>query len=368
MGRILAAVRAGGITAPGTGVRPWPVAGPAAQELLDARRACRTRPRTACSICCPGPGGMPMRSATTPAAVDEPGDLKKGTATVGVQRQYTGTAGRIENSRVAVYLACSTPRGHAAIDRELYVPRSWAQDTARCQAAGIPETVRFATEPALAARMIGRHSVAERVGVAMGEVLPGAPWTPVSSCPGWPATRSTGATRTCGPRWSTGSSATSSPSPATTGSPPARANPRRHPGQEAPETGLAEALRRGRSQGTSLLRPGPGRHRQRGVRPPASARPPQSQHRRTLLLPLLLGNPSTAAHPREGGRPQTDRRSDLPVRQGSGRAGPAPGQTLDVLAPLGHPRHARPCLPRHGHRPRTCSRTRRRRPDPTDLQ
>ncbi|MEU9015939.1 IS701 family transposase [Streptomyces sp. NPDC048479] len=88
--------------------------------------------------------------------VDETGDLKKGTATVGVQRQYTGTAGRIENSQVAVYLAYSTPRGHAAIDRELYVPRSWTQDASRCQAAGIPETVRFATKPALAARMIGR--------------------------------------------------------------------------------------------------------------------------------------------------------------------------------------------------------------------
>nr|WP_089102928.1 IS701 family transposase [Streptomyces hyaluromycini] len=88
--------------------------------------------------------------------VDETGDLKKGTATVGVQRQYTGTAGRIENSQVAVYLAYSTPRGHAAIDRELYVPRSWTQDASRCQAAGIPETVRFATKPPLAARMIGR--------------------------------------------------------------------------------------------------------------------------------------------------------------------------------------------------------------------
>ncbi|MFB8267417.1 IS701 family transposase [Streptomyces sp. NPDC055955] len=88
--------------------------------------------------------------------VDETGDLKKGTATVGVQRQYTGTAGRIENSQVAVYLAYSTPRGHAAIDRELYIPRSWAEDAARCKQAGIPDTVGFATKPALAARMIGR--------------------------------------------------------------------------------------------------------------------------------------------------------------------------------------------------------------------
>jgi SRSO17 transposase len=88
--------------------------------------------------------------------VDETGDLKKGTATVGVQRQYTGTAGRIENSQVAVYLAYSTPHGHAAIDRELYVPRSWTEDPDRCRAAGIPDTVGFATKPALAARMIGR--------------------------------------------------------------------------------------------------------------------------------------------------------------------------------------------------------------------
>ena len=88
--------------------------------------------------------------------VDETGDLKKGTATVGVQRQYTGTAGRIENAQVAVYLVYCARAGHAAIDRELYVPRSWAEDRERCQTAGIPATVGFATKPALAARMIGR--------------------------------------------------------------------------------------------------------------------------------------------------------------------------------------------------------------------
>jgi len=54
--------------------------------------------------------------------VDETGDLKKGSATVGVQRQYTGTAGRVENAQVAVYLAYAGARGHAMIDRELYLP------------------------------------------------------------------------------------------------------------------------------------------------------------------------------------------------------------------------------------------------------
>ncbi|MEU9058365.1 IS701 family transposase [Streptomyces sp. NPDC048430] len=102
------------------------------------------------------PDGLQLQGDDAVLVVDETGDLKKSTATVGVQRQYTGTAGRIENSQVAVYLVYSTPRGHAAIDRELYVRRSWTQDASRCQAAGIPETVRFATKPALAARMIGR--------------------------------------------------------------------------------------------------------------------------------------------------------------------------------------------------------------------
>ncbi|MFD8767322.1 IS701 family transposase [Streptomyces mirabilis] len=86
--------------------------------------------------------------------VDETGDLKKGTASVGVQRQYTGTAGRIENVQVAVYLVYSTPVGHAAIDRRLYIPRSWTQDPDRCGAAGIPDRTGFATKPALATEMI----------------------------------------------------------------------------------------------------------------------------------------------------------------------------------------------------------------------
>jgi SRSO17 transposase len=86
--------------------------------------------------------------------VDETGDLKKGTASVGVQRQYTGTAGRIENAQVAVYLTYAAPRGHALIDRALYVPKSWADDQTRRDSAGIPAEVEFATKPALAQRMI----------------------------------------------------------------------------------------------------------------------------------------------------------------------------------------------------------------------
>jgi len=87
--------------------------------------------------------------------VDETGDLKKGTATVGVQRQYSGTAGRIENSQVAVYLTYAAPRGHALIDRALYLPKSWTQAPDRCVDGGIPQGKRgFATKPALATDLI----------------------------------------------------------------------------------------------------------------------------------------------------------------------------------------------------------------------
>ena len=78
--------------------------------------------------------------------VDETGDLKKGTCTVGVQRQYTGTAGRIENTQVAVYLAYAGARGHAMIDRELYLPKSWTSDPDRCAAAGVPDDIGFADQ------------------------------------------------------------------------------------------------------------------------------------------------------------------------------------------------------------------------------
>lgn len=88
--------------------------------------------------------------------VDETGDVKKGSHTVGVQRQYTGTAGRIENAQVAVYLTYASDRGHALIDRALYLPESWATDTQRRRQAGVPDEVEFATKPALAREMITR--------------------------------------------------------------------------------------------------------------------------------------------------------------------------------------------------------------------
>jgi SRSO17 transposase len=88
--------------------------------------------------------------------VDETGFLKKGTKSVGVQRQYSGTAGRRENCQIGVFLCYASPRGRAFLDRELYLPREWADDPVRRQEAGVPDAVGFATKPQLAQRMLAR--------------------------------------------------------------------------------------------------------------------------------------------------------------------------------------------------------------------
>jgi SRSO17 transposase len=88
--------------------------------------------------------------------IDETGFLKKGTKSVGVQRQYSGTAGRIENCQIGVFLAYASPRGRTFLDRELYLPREWAEDPARRDEAGVPADVEFATKPQLAKRLLER--------------------------------------------------------------------------------------------------------------------------------------------------------------------------------------------------------------------
>jgi SRSO17 transposase len=87
---------------------------------------------------------------------DETGFLKKGTKSAGVQRQYSGTAGRIENCQLGVFLTYVSGEGRALIDRELYLPESWTADRERCREAGIGEEVDFATKPELARRMLER--------------------------------------------------------------------------------------------------------------------------------------------------------------------------------------------------------------------
>jgi SRSO17 transposase len=88
--------------------------------------------------------------------IDETGFLKKGRKSVGVQRQYSGTAGRIENCQIGVFMALVGSRGRALVDRELYLPESWCRDRARCVEAGVPEDVTFATKPQLARKMLKR--------------------------------------------------------------------------------------------------------------------------------------------------------------------------------------------------------------------
>jgi len=88
--------------------------------------------------------------------VDETGFLKKGTTSVGVQRQYSGTAGKVDNCQLGVFLAYASPKGRAMIDRELYLPESWTDDPARCKAARVPQEVGFRTKPQLAQVMLER--------------------------------------------------------------------------------------------------------------------------------------------------------------------------------------------------------------------
>lgn len=88
--------------------------------------------------------------------VDETGFLKKGKHSAGVARQYSGTAGRIENCQIGVFLGYVSPKGRTLIDRELYLPKVWTDDPERCRQAGIPEEISFRTKPELGGMMVDR--------------------------------------------------------------------------------------------------------------------------------------------------------------------------------------------------------------------
>ncbi|MFE9139723.1 IS701 family transposase [Streptomyces sp. NPDC007355] len=94
--------------------------------------------------------------------VDDTGFLKKGVRSAGVQRQYSGTAGRTENCQVGVFLAYAAGRGRTLIDRRLYLPASWTEDRERCRWAGIDDTVVFETKVAMARAMV-RRAVEEKI-------------------------------------------------------------------------------------------------------------------------------------------------------------------------------------------------------------
>lgn len=93
--------------------------------------------------------------------IDETGFLKQGKASCGVARQYTGSAGKVTNCQIGVFAAYVSARGHAFIDRALYLPKSWTVDPARLASAHVPEVAAFATKPALAVQMIRRTLAAD---------------------------------------------------------------------------------------------------------------------------------------------------------------------------------------------------------------
>jgi len=111
---------------------------------------------------------MTQREPVEAWIIDDTGFLKQGKHSVGVQRQYTGSAGKITNCQIGVSLSIATRTEHLPIDFELYLPESWANDSARRQEARIPEDVTFKTKPQLAVQMIGR-ALAD--GVPKGAVL-----------------------------------------------------------------------------------------------------------------------------------------------------------------------------------------------------
>ena len=102
-----------------------------------------------------------LASADGVLVLDESGFLKKGTHSVGVKRQYSGTAGRVENCQIGVFLGYASHKGQALIDRVLYLPQEWAGDEARRREAKVPDEVTFATKPELGRQMLERALAAD---------------------------------------------------------------------------------------------------------------------------------------------------------------------------------------------------------------
>jgi SRSO17 transposase len=97
-----------------------------------------------------------LADPTAVVVIDETGFLKKGRASVGVAPQYSGTAGKIANCQIGVFLAYASSKGQVLMDRELYLPHEWTNDPQRCEEAGVPKEVEFATKLVLARRMLER--------------------------------------------------------------------------------------------------------------------------------------------------------------------------------------------------------------------
>ncbi|WP_328409539.1 IS701 family transposase [Nocardia sp. NBC_00403] len=271
--------------------------------------------------------------------VDETGDVKKSTKTVGVQRQYTGTAGRIENSQVAVYLTYTCGAGHAFLDGELYLPKSWTDDPARLAEAGVPNDVAFATKPALVSTMITR---ALDGGVdadwATGDEVAGAD----------PKLRRTLEQRGIGYVLAIGCDRRMVTDIATT---------RRRRGRTGPAQCVATTVGRYRRERPTPIRLGVGAdlRRRHPKQPPGQRWLLIRRHPRTLELATAATHPGRCRWSPWSTSPYADgpHRGKLPDRQKSRRFGPAAGPPLEIMAAPDHPRDARPCLPHRARYPHT---------------
>jgi hypothetical protein len=271
--------------------------------------------------------------------VDETGDLKKGTHTVGVARQYTGSAGKVDNAQVAVYLAYATTGGHGVVDREPYLPQGWLDDPARLQAAGVPDRVGFATKPELARVMLERALAA---GVPAGWVTADAVYGGSPALRGWlearqlPYVLAVKATEPLPPA-----------SLSVSGPPTAAA----WLAEQIPPRVLAAPERRPGCQGPPLVWVGPpaaGQHRRaHRVGAVAAGAPQPTQRGAGVLRVRRPGWPAAGRLGAGGGVPLAGGRG-VPGRQGAVRPGPAPGAPLALLVSVGDPGHAGVRLPGGG--------------------
>lgn len=265
--------------------------------------------------------------------VDETGFLRKGTASTGVQRQYTGTAGRIENTQVGVFLAYASSKGRALIDRRLYLPdASWSQDAERRARAGVPDQVEFATRPTLAGQMI---AAALDAGI-------GTSWVTGDEAYGQdPGLRALLESRrvgyvlagACSTRVLINQGRTTARADAVADRLPASAWHRQSAGAGAKGP---------RYYDWAWIEIGADCHRHLLIR-----RNPSSGE-----LAFYRAGPRASAAVRAGpsGRDQVVHRRMPPGRERPGRPGPLPGPPLDRLAPAHHPGHARTGLPRRTRR------------------
>ena len=272
--------------------------------------------------------------------VDETGDVKKGVHSVGVQRQYTGTAGRIENSQVAVYLTYAAPRGHALIDRASVSAAVVGRRSRSLHRRRNPSQQAVFRDQTHAGRSTDHPCRRGESARSVGGRRRGLRSRP-------PATGGH-------PRPPAGLRAGHLGQPARAH--PCRPDPRRSTPGTAAQLGLAETLRRSGQPRPALLLLGldhPAGRRRHRHRLALFADPPQRRHRRARLPALLLTTAGHLARPGRRGGTTLAHRGILSRRQRLDRARSTPSSALDLLAPLDHPGHARPCLPGRGHRHRT---------------